>query len=56
MLYLLFTEGYSATGGEDLIRISLLREAIRLTRLLVELMQWPGPKDQKPAYALSTRS
>ncbi|TFD23564.1 sigma-70 family RNA polymerase sigma factor [Cryobacterium lyxosi] len=42
VLYLLFTEGYSATGGEDLIRISLLREAIRLTRLLVELMPDDG--------------
>lgn len=38
VLYLLFTEGYSATGGAALIRLPLLREAIRLTRLLVELM------------------
>ena len=38
VLYLLFTEGYSATGGAVLIRVPLLREAIRLTRLLVELM------------------
>ncbi|WP_233205793.1 RNA polymerase sigma factor [Cryobacterium sp. Y82] len=42
VLYLLFTEGYSATGGGDLIRVSLLREAIRLTRLLVELMPDDG--------------
>ena len=42
VLYLLFTEGYSASGGEDLIRVSLLREAIRLTRLLVELMPDDG--------------
>ena len=38
VLYLLFTEGYSATGGGALIRVPLLHEAIRLTRLLVELM------------------
>ncbi|SDN88060.1 RNA polymerase sigma-70 factor, ECF subfamily [Cryobacterium flavum] len=38
VLYLLFTEGYSATGGAVLIRVPLLREAIRLTRLLIELM------------------
>ncbi|MBB5641074.1 RNA polymerase sigma-70 factor (ECF subfamily) [Cryobacterium roopkundense] len=38
VLYLLFTEGYSATGGAVLIRVRLLREALRLTRLLVELM------------------
>lgn len=38
VLYLLFTEGYSATGGAVLIRVPLLREALRLTRLLVELM------------------
>ncbi|WP_241984458.1 RNA polymerase sigma factor [Cryobacterium sp. Hb1] len=42
VLYLLFTEGYSATGGGDLIRVPLLREAIRLTRLLVELMPDDG--------------
>ncbi len=33
--YLLFNEGYSATGGETLIRYPLALEAIRLTRLLV---------------------
>lgn len=42
VLYLLFTEGYSATGGGALIRVPLLREAIRLTRLLVELMPDDG--------------
>jgi RNA polymerase sigma-70 factor (ECF subfamily) len=38
VLYLMFTEGYSATGGDSIIRRPLLVEAIRLTRLLVELM------------------
>jgi RNA polymerase sigma-70 factor (ECF subfamily) len=37
MLYLLFNEGYSATGGTSHIRSSLCTEAIRLTRLLLRL-------------------
>ncbi|MGC3982959.1 MAG: RNA polymerase sigma factor [Steroidobacteraceae bacterium] len=37
MLYLLFNEGYSATGGEQQVRTSLCDEAIRLTRLLLRL-------------------
>ncbi|MEU8107678.1 RNA polymerase sigma factor [Nonomuraea muscovyensis] len=38
VLYLLFNEGYTATGGAELIRASLTAEAIRLARLLVRLM------------------
>ena len=38
VLYLLFNEGYAATAGADLTRAQLTAEAIRLTRLLVELM------------------
>jgi RNA polymerase sigma-70 factor (ECF subfamily) len=38
VLYLLFNEGYSATGGGSLIREPLVREAIRLTRLLISLL------------------
>jgi len=38
VLYALFNEGYSATAGSDLIRRNLCAEAIRLARLLVELM------------------
>jgi RNA polymerase sigma-70 factor, ECF subfamily len=37
-LYLLFNEGYSATTGADLLRPDLCQEAIRLARLLIELM------------------
>jgi RNA polymerase sigma factor (sigma-70 family) len=35
-LYLLFNEGYKASGGEHLIREELCRESIRLTTLLAE--------------------
>jgi RNA polymerase sigma-70 factor, ECF subfamily len=38
VIYLVFNEGYSATYGEDLIRHQLCREAIRLGRLLDELI------------------
>lgn len=38
VIYLLFNEGYAATAGVDLIRGNLCAEAIRLGRLLVELM------------------
>jgi RNA polymerase sigma-70 factor, ECF subfamily len=38
VIYLIFTEGYAATSGPDLIRSELCQEAIRLGRLLVELM------------------
>lgn len=38
VLYLLFNEGYSASAGADLLRRALTSEAIRLARVLVELM------------------
>ena len=38
VIYLVFNEGYSATAGENLMRKELCDEAIRLGRLLVELM------------------
>ncbi|MGW4249799.1 RNA polymerase sigma factor, partial [Nocardia sp. NPDC004722] len=38
VLYLLFTEGYTATAGDLLTRPDLCAEAIRLTRVLAELM------------------
>jgi RNA polymerase sigma-70 factor (ECF subfamily) len=37
-VYLIFNEGYAAGTGPDLVRIPLTAEAIRLARLLFELM------------------
>jgi RNA polymerase sigma-70 factor (ECF subfamily) len=38
VLYLIFNEGYTASAGDDLVRADLCAEAIRLARLLTELM------------------
>jgi RNA polymerase sigma-70 factor, ECF subfamily len=43
MIYLLFNEGYSATGGTAHVRVSLCEEAIRLSRLLLRL--FPGESE-----------
>lgn len=40
MIYLLFNEGYSASGGDVHVRVPLCDEAIRLSRLLLTL--FPG--------------
>ncbi|MFI7211543.1 RNA polymerase sigma factor [Micromonospora maritima] len=42
VLYLLFNEGYSATSGADLVRQGLTVEAIRLMRVLTNLMPGDG--------------
>jgi RNA polymerase sigma-70 factor (ECF subfamily) len=41
VVYLVFNEGYSASSGESLTRHDLSSEAIRLGRLLVELLPEP---------------
>ncbi|MGJ4882165.1 RNA polymerase sigma factor [Bradyrhizobium sp. HKCCYLRH1065] len=50
VIYLVFTEGYLATSGTELIREDLAREAIRLCRLLLGLM--PEARDIKGLLAL----
>jgi RNA polymerase sigma-70 factor, ECF subfamily len=40
-IYLVFNEGYSASFGESVTRADLMAEAIRLGRLLVELLPEP---------------
>ena len=41
VIYLVFNEGYAASGGDSLTRADLSGEAIRLGRLLVELLPEP---------------
>jgi RNA polymerase sigma-70 factor (ECF subfamily) len=41
VIYLVFNEGYSASMGADITREDLTREAIRLGRLLMELLPEP---------------
>jgi RNA polymerase sigma-70 factor (ECF subfamily) len=41
VIYLVFNEGYSASSGSSLTRVDLSAEAIRLDRLLVELLPEP---------------
>ncbi|MEY2534155.1 MAG: polymerase sigma-70 factor, subfamily [bacterium] len=49
VLYLVFNEGYAASGGDRLVRADLCDEAIRLARLLAGLM----PDDAESAGLLA---
>jgi RNA polymerase sigma-70 factor (ECF subfamily) len=49
VVYLIFNEGYSASGGDRLVRDELSTEAIRLGRLLVALL----PKEPEAAGLLA---
>jgi RNA polymerase sigma-70 factor, ECF subfamily len=48
-VYLIFNEGYSASAGEHLQRVELVDEAIRLGRLIHELL----PEDEETAGLLA---
>lgn len=50
MIYLIFNEGYSASGGEAHVRLALCEEAIRLARLLLTL--FPGEPEIMGLMAL----
>ncbi|MEO6712395.1 MAG: sigma-70 family RNA polymerase sigma factor, partial [Mycobacteriales bacterium] len=50
VVYLIFSEGYAATAGDDLVRHDLCAEAIRLGRLLSALM--PGEPEVDGLLAL----
>ncbi|WP_410786796.1 RNA polymerase sigma factor [Kribbella sp. C-35] len=42
VLYLIFNEGYTSTAGDELGRVELAREAIRLTRMLSDVQPGDG--------------
>ncbi|HET7619429.1 MAG TPA: DUF6596 domain-containing protein [Vicinamibacterales bacterium] len=44
VIYLVFTEGYAATSADPAVRAGLCAEAIRLARVLRQLMQPPPPE------------
>ncbi len=50
VIYLVFNEGYAATAGDPLVRKDLCAEAIRLGRVLLELM--PGDAETAGLLAL----
>jgi RNA polymerase sigma-70 factor, ECF subfamily len=50
VVYLIFNEGYTASSGDRLVREDLCAEAIRLGRLLIELM--PDDSEVKGLLAL----
>lgn len=56
VVYLIFNEGHVATSGEALVRDDLCDEAIRLMRLLVELMPDEGEPQGLLALLLLTEA
>ncbi len=50
VLYLVFNEGYTATSGDELVRVDLSTEAIRVTRLLDRVV--PDHAEVKSLLAL----
>ena len=56
VLYLIFNEGYTASTGDELARIDLTREAIRLTRMLRDSLPDHAEVDGLLALMLLTES
>ena len=54
VVYLVFNEGHTASAGDELVRADLCAEAIRLGRLLAELMP-DEPEVLGPARADAAR-
>jgi RNA polymerase sigma factor (sigma-70 family) len=52
VVYLVFNEGYSATAGDDWVRPALCDDALRLGRILVELVPSPGDPEVHGLVAL----
>jgi RNA polymerase sigma-70 factor (ECF subfamily) len=52
VIYLVFNEGYAATRGEQLLRVDLTSEAIRLGQLLRDLMAPNSPSEATGLFAL----
>jgi len=52
VVYLVFNEGYSATAGDDWVRPALCDDALRLGRILVELVPPPGDPEVHGLVAL----
>ena len=44
VIYLIFNEGYAASAGDDWMRPALCEEALRLGRILAELVRRPSPR------------
>jgi RNA polymerase sigma factor (sigma-70 family) len=52
VVYLVFNEGYSATAGDDWVRPALCDDALRLGRILAELVPLPGDPEVQGLVAL----
>lgn len=51
VIYLIFNEGYAATRGDDWMRVELLEDALRLGRILAQLV--PGEAEAHGLVALT---
>jgi RNA polymerase sigma-70 factor (ECF subfamily) len=56
VIYLIFNEGYVATQGDALLRTDLCAEAIRLARLIRELMAPQPPSEVTALLAFTIRA